>query len=117
MAAVADEISQWGATEDVVEAEAEAAARAEVADQIGVWPENWNAFRLFLRSSTQWRAAPHGGRMGLDYLAVEWVAQRLGIEVDGPTFEQLQAMELEALAVWAEERERAAAQAERERDR
>lgn len=114
---MADELAELGAPADLVDDEAAAAARAEAADVVGIWPENWDAFRLFLRASTQWRSAPHGGRMGLDYLAVEWVARRLDIEVDEPVFTALQVMEIEALAVWAEERERAAAQAERERNR
>lgn len=36
-------------------------------ESVDLWPENWPAWQLFCRVSTQWRMAPMGGITGLDY--------------------------------------------------
>ncbi|SOE00683.1 DUF1799 domain-containing protein [Caenispirillum bisanense] len=111
-----DELAEWGAPPELVEEESAAAERAAATDHVATWPENWPALRIFLASATQWRVA-HGGRSGLDYPAVEWVAKRHGIEIDADCLDRLQVLETTALEVWADQRERAAEKAKRERNR
>jgi hypothetical protein len=70
-----------------------------------VMPENWEAVCAFLACETQWRAvAGFAGLtwLGLEYAGVDVVLRRLnfGDEV----FAGVQAMEAEALSVFAEER-------------
>ncbi|HSI41761.1 MAG TPA: DUF1799 domain-containing protein [Xanthobacteraceae bacterium] len=63
-----------------------------------VWPPNWDALRLFLACSTQWRAAGTFARviwLGLDYGAVEIVMRQLSLA--GVAWNDLQAMEAAAL--------------------
>lgn len=45
-------------------------ASTERRDDLTVWHENWPAVELFLSCSTQWRLAPMGGLLGLDYTAL-----------------------------------------------
>ncbi|MBU1040143.1 MAG: DUF1799 domain-containing protein [Proteobacteria bacterium] len=72
---------------------------------------NKPAWKLWTSCSTQWRVGM-GGAVGLDYLAVEMVAKTLGIRMDRPMLEKLQALEHAQLDRWAE-----TAQRERERAR
>ena len=71
-----------------------------------VWPENWQAFRLFNALSTQWRTGACGAT-GLDYTSIRDVAGYLGIKKKHipKIFPDLQVMEIEALAVMAQTRE------------
>ena len=66
-----------------------------------VWPENWAAALLFLKCETQWRLAPNGRFIGLDYAGVDVVMRRNPKLVVDPdiAFEQLQVMELAARGV------------------
>ncbi len=38
-------------------------------------PENWDALRAFLAAQTQWRRAPSGHVVGLDYAAARCAAR------------------------------------------
>jgi len=79
----------------------------EGADETVVWPECWQVVELWLACATQWRRAGLAGMAtGLDYPAVIGVAQILGTPMTPDLLEDLRAMESEALAAWAEERER-----------
>lgn len=73
--------------------------------ELGIWPENWQAFRVFYRLRTQW-ASGMGGAIGLRYetlpfaLRLEQVARADWPEVtDG-----LQIMEHETLRLLAEKK-------------
>nr|WP_246520199.1 DUF1799 domain-containing protein [Ancylobacter lacus] len=71
----------------------------EHEDDFEVWPENWQTVRLFLACETQWRASAAMSGMvwvGLDYVAVDVVARRRGLEAD---LADLQVMEVEALSI------------------
>jgi Phage related hypothetical protein (DUF1799) len=59
----------------------------------------WPAFDLFRRCSTQWRVSPMGQRTGLDYSAVLSLAMLYGVN-DHDTFDQVQSLELGALAAY-----------------
>lgn len=68
-----------------------------------VWPDAWPAFRLFDAMATQWRVG-QGGASGLDYSVIPATASMLGIKRRDLTdiFPDLRIMEVEALAVMAE---------------
>lgn len=82
-----------------------AAARAQIAQQraarapvaFDVYPENWDAVRLFLGLQTQWRVGPMGGLVGLDYPGVEAAMRMARVKDRAQLFEQLQTMEFAAL--------------------
>lgn len=73
-----------------------------------VWPENGPALELFLAAGTQWRH-DRNGPTGLDYAAVEALMRlrRTRKRDRADLLADVQIMELAALAVWAERRERA----------
>lgn len=79
--------------------------QADIAEEeVEVWPDAWPAFRLFDAMGTQWRVGP-GGASGLDYTAIPTTAEMLGIKRRDLTeiFPDLRVMEVEALAVFAED--------------
>lgn len=106
-----------GAPAEVVEAERSAAAQVRDGDVVEVWDTLWPVVDLFLRCATQWRVAPMGGRMGLDYPALDWVARRHGVEIDAAVLADIQVLETAALETWAEQREREATRHKRKRGR
>ena len=67
---------------------------------IAVWPDNWQAFKLFSSISTQWRAGMSGAT-GLDYNPLFHRMDRM--KLTDPEYEELfsdvQTMEDEALKV------------------
>jgi hypothetical protein len=66
--------------------------------EIDVWPENWPTLIAFLAAATQWRAAAGFGFvmwLGLDYGGLDRVLARH----PDASFEDLQAMEAEALTI------------------
>lgn len=75
----------------------------DIDEEVEVWPDNWQAFRLFNALSTQWRTGP-GGATGLDYSVIREVSTLIGIKKRQihEMFPDLQIMEAEALAVMAE---------------
>ena len=68
-----------------------------------VWPDAWQAIRVFEALSTQWRLGP-GGPSGLDYTSIPAAAEMLGIKRIWleEIFPDLRVMESEALSVMAE---------------
>lgn len=62
-----------------------------------LWPENKEAFEVFLMCSTQWRLIPMGGMQGLDYPAVESVLNLLGAENKPQLFKDIRFIEMGAL--------------------
>lgn len=80
-------------------------AEDEVVETDGVWPECWQAVRLFDAIRTQWRCGP-GGAVGLDYSVIPLLERSLRIprrERRG-LLEDLQVMEYEALLMFSESR-------------
>lgn len=75
---------------------------SEIGDEapadLAVLPENWDAVRLFMRLQSQWKVAPMGGLIGLDYAAAEVVMRLLRIEDAAGTFARLQTMEYACLS-------------------
>lgn len=65
----------------------------------GVWPEHEQAVTVFAALLTQWRMAPMGGVIGLDYSAIPPALEMMGIERAGwpVLFEQVRVMENEAV--------------------
>ncbi|MEN9923914.1 MAG: hypothetical protein RL268_40 [Pseudomonadota bacterium] len=72
-----------------------------------IWPENERAWRLWLEVQTQWRVG-FDGKTGLDYAGVQACMElrRIPRRVRSGLFRLLHAMELAALGVWREARER-----------
>jgi hypothetical protein len=62
-----------------------------------VWEENWPAVQLFLRCQTQWRTST-GGVTGLCYESVISTAKLYSVEDLPSVFEDLQIMEITAIA-------------------
>lgn len=61
-----------------------------------VWPENWPAVQLFLRSQTQWHT-DFGQRTGLNLPGVRMVARAMRIAWDADLLDALQIMEAATL--------------------
>ena len=66
-------------------------------ERFAVYPENAATVRLFLACATQWRLAPSGAPIGLDYTAVDCAIARLDLDCDSDTFAGLQLMERAAI--------------------
>lgn len=89
---------------------AESSAEADEPEHQGfeVMPDNWPAWLLFVRCATQWRVAPMGGYIGLDYAAVDLVAKLGGVRRQRERFELLDDLRMiEAGALGEFERQRA----------
>jgi len=70
-----------------------------------VWQDCWEALKLFLSLSTQWKylvTMEAAYRMGLDYPAVESVMRILRVKDKAEMFELIQVMERAALDVFNE---------------
>lgn len=71
----------------------------EVVDtDVGIWPENWQAWEVFAAMATQWRVSVGmSGAIhhGLDYAALPVVEQRVGVKKRqrADTFARLRVME------------------------
>ena len=68
-------------------------------ERFGVWPENERALTAFMSVQRQWRIAPMGGYISLDYPGVESVLRMSKIEVDAELLADLGAIEGGALDV------------------
>lgn len=64
-----------------------------------MWPENWLAVSVFTVLSTQWRMAPMGGAVGLDYGAIHPTLRLIGVPRAqwAELFNELRVMESAAL--------------------
>lgn len=58
-----------------------------------VWPENWEAYEMFLRLQTQWRIGLNGVP-GIDYSTMRWLFDVYETTRPRELFEDLQLMEL-----------------------
>jgi len=79
----------------------QAVSANEVLD-FGVWPDNETPLSLLLAMQTQWRTAGlEGRRIGLDYNALPFVIERLGLsrEETDQAFFGLQVAEKEVIRV------------------
>jgi hypothetical protein len=72
-----------------------------LAQSIEIWPEHEQAVSVFAAARTQWRMAPMGGVVGLDYGALPAVLEMMGVpRADwNEVFEQIRIMETEAVRV------------------
>ena len=72
-------------------------------EMIEVWPENWDAMRVFLGMETQWRRAGMAGvAVGLDYAALPVVTGALGVALDEDLLARLRILEGAAVKALAE---------------
>lgn len=70
-------------------------------NDVGVWPENWQAFEVFCAMGSQWRVSAGMAGMvwrGLDYTALPIVEPRMGVKRSerGDLFQRLRIMEAAA---------------------
>lgn len=82
----------------------EADSAAPPSDKCYLWPCNQVTFAIWQRLQTQWRFAPNGRCLGLDYSAVsDYLChiRRVPAQERADLFHTLQAMEFEALDVYA----------------
>ncbi len=70
---------------------------ADADEPFGVYNDNADVVRLFLACSTQWRMAPSGAPIGLDYAACDCAIRRLDLDCDSDLFAGLQVMERAAV--------------------
>ena len=73
--------------------------REQVCETYLVWPCNAPAFSLFMALKTQWRHAPMGGLLGLDYSAIPPLMDLRGIKKNrrSALFDQIQTLEMATL--------------------
>lgn len=69
-----------------------------ISDPIELWHCNVNTFTLFAGMRTQWLVGM-GGKTGLNYAVLGFVAAMLKIKLTPQRFREIQLMELEALRV------------------
>lgn len=95
---LADELRQFGATDEQIEQTRIRAARQADRELIEVHADNWDTVRVFEALGTQWRfAGLQGMRVGLDYQAIEPTARLLGVEITERRFAELRLMEQVAM--------------------
>jgi Phage related hypothetical protein (DUF1799) len=70
----------------------------EPLDECVVWEENWEAARIFLSASNQWRTDT-GCYVGLDYGVLFKLMDLYSVEDSRATFEAIQIIESEALTL------------------
>lgn len=74
---------------------------------IELTPGDLPAWGLFVAASGQWRWHPGANvRLGLDYPALQAVAQMTGETIDAKTFRRIQLIEAGALEVFARQAQR-----------
>lgn len=91
---MADDLRALGASDETL-AEWEGAK-----EPFSLWPDAGPAFDLFTACATQWRVAGLGGVLGLDYKAVQVVAEWIGVVVNRAIFDDLRVMEAEAVRLF-----------------
>lgn len=90
------EMEKCGAPPEVIEKLRGKSEKKEI-ENYQIWQENWPVVELFLKSKTQWKHAPMGGFVGLDYPGVESVAKLSGVSLSPEMFFDLQLVEQSAL--------------------
>ena len=70
-----------------------------------VWPENWPAWCLYARVSTQWRVGGMGTYIGLDYTPLFAIMQAMGLQGEEwhQTFDDIRVIECAALQFFRKE--------------
>jgi hypothetical protein len=104
-----DEAAQALAAFGLVAVEGSGAGRAGGQPVFHLWPEHEAAFTVFIACRTQWRLAPMGGALGLDYAGVEALIRmrRLVPRQQLPeVMADIQVLEASTVAEWQAERER-----------
>ncbi len=92
-------LAELGATEEEIE-QALAAREPEALEAFELWPENLEAYRLFIALETQWRVAvgmAAAVHLGLDYVAAEAVMRMRRVKDRAVALEDLRAMEAAVL--------------------
>ena len=76
-----------------------------MCEVIEVWPENWPAFNLFNKVSTQWRDNGYDP-VGLDYTPLFYLMRRMNLSDQewDDLFEAVQILEAEAVKTMRENR-------------
>lgn len=71
----------------------------DYAEEVEVWPENWDAWLFWLQICTQWRIGGLGGLVALDYTPVLMLMDRLKLSDDAwrNLWEDIRAMEAAVL--------------------
>lgn len=64
---------------------------------VDIWPDMTAGVLTFFALSTQWKTAPMGGMIGLDYQAIRPTADLLGLSLETQAFHDIRLMEAEAL--------------------
>lgn len=91
---LAAQLDAWGAPADI-RRQYLAAVKTEPTR---ILPSNWEAVRLFLGTSTQWRTAGiNGAHIGLDYTAMRIVAEAMGTEITEEILWAIRILEGEAI--------------------
>jgi len=72
---------------------------------LGIWPDNWAAFRVFHRLRTQWQAGM-GGAVGLRMECMPFALQIEAVPADDwfNVTNDVQDMEQETLRLWREKK-------------
>lgn len=70
----------------------------ESVEVFEVFPDNWDAFMTFTRLSTQW-VVVQGVYVGFNYQSLEFLLKLYNVKRRRQVFEDLQTMEISALAV------------------
>jgi hypothetical protein len=110
-ATTVDALAQWGLVPIAPDATPDAAPPVPIAPArpvVTVWPCNLPTYNLWCRCQTQWRVGGMAGRKtGFDYAGVDVVMRRMGIppKEQDQRFAELQAMEVAAINVWAQQSE------------
>jgi len=75
-------------------------SREDVEDNsdVEVWPENWVAFKVFNKVSTQWRMGP-GGPTGLDYNPLFSMMKCMKVKPTPAIMDRIRVLESTALSI------------------
>lgn len=69
--------------------------------EVWIWPENWDAWRVFEACGGCWRLTPDGRPYGLVLADVHAAMIMLDIEDANACLEKVLVMQAEALSVWS----------------
>lgn len=92
------DLQTFGAPQEIIDEFIE----AQKNEDFEVWEENFPVVTMFLRLQTQWRTS-HGGLVGLDYSAAQWLFDLYSVEDRREMLEGLQVMEYVVLTHKPEE--------------
>lgn len=110
---MARDMRALGAPEEHIAAQIRADQQRRASDAVEVLWENRRAVAVFLAVQSQWRHAPMGGLLGLDYTGLESAMRMMRIRRRRDTFARVRAIESGALSYLEEHRRRKERQARR----